>query len=236
MTLPDKGVDRSDVRSWHSFNKLADQKIKNQMQFKPVIFLFFTILFTAQLAEAQRTTLLIGSWSDEDYHGRESFDKILIVAIGPNALVRRTFEEDMADRLGSRKISVIKSLDVLPAGERIDSTTFDKYFDRQEIDAVLVTRVVQLDQLPDVPMGGTGAADFYGHYENVYVPSTEGGGMSMSTAAKVETNLYDIETRDLVWTCQTKSFSQGYNLEKVIKDVAKLVQKELKKFGYLKGS
>jgi hypothetical protein len=206
------------------------------MQVKPVILLFIAIMISAQAAQAQRTTLLIGSWSDEDYHGREAFDKILVVAVGQNNLVKRTFEEDMADQLSSRKISVIQSMDVLPAGEQIARETFDKYFNRQEIDAVLVTRAVRLDQLPDVPMGGTGAADFYGHYENVYVPSTEGGGMSMSTAAKLETNLYDSETGSLVWTCQTKSFSQGYNLEKVIKDVAKLVKKELKKFGYLKGS
>lgn len=202
--------------------------------------LFFSsiaILFFCSMAVyGQKTTLLIGSWSDESYHGRESFDKILVVAIGESALVRRTFEEDMAKQISSKKIQVVKALDVLPAEEKIERGTFQKYFEGQDIDAVLVTRAIQIDQLPDIPSGGKGAADFYGHYENVYVPSTGSGGITMSRAAKLETNLYDIETAHLVWTCQTKSYSQGTNLENVLVEVAKIVKKELKKFGYLKGS
>ncbi len=192
--------------------------------------------FVTQTGTAQKTTLLIGSWTDESYHGRESFDKILVVAIGNNALVRRTFEEDIADRIESKKISIVRALDVLPPEEKIERATFNKYFDREEIDAVLVTRLVQLDQLPNIPSGNRGASDFYGYYNNAYVPSTEGGGISLSAAAKLETNLYDTQTGQLVWTCQTKSFSQAENLEKVLKDVSKIVAKELKKYGYLKGS
>ncbi len=182
------------------------------------------------------STLLIDSWSDNDYKAI-GFENVLVVGIARRPVVREAFEYELKSQLKSKTVRVIASVDVMPLGEKIDVETFHKYFDDKNIDAVFVTRLVAVDELPSESSPGQtqyrDAASFYEHYETNYGNQAKEVMDEQNLILKVETNLYETKNEKKVWSCLSKSFQQG-KTGRILGSLAKVIADTVKKDGFLK--
>ncbi len=197
---------------------------------------FCLILFLFLKCAPPSSTLLIDSWSDNNYRST-GFENVLIVGIARRTEVRRAFENHLKSRLKNKQVNAIASLEVLPPDEIIDAATFHKYFNDKNIDAVIVTRLLAVNELPSGSSPGPGkemdAATFYEYYQNNYGNRAEQVMDEKNLILKVETSLFETKEETKVWSCISKSFQNG-NTERILGDLAKVIAKTVKEDGYIK--
>ncbi len=197
------------------------------MAFSTRILLVLSVLM-ALCCSRKQTTVLIDSWSDSEIVS-PGYNRLLVIGVSPNPESRRTFERQMLKDLQKRGVFALSWLDVVAEEEEVNVETFRKYFESEELDAVLVTRVIQSGELPlTVPSNRRKSPpselydNFYNYYEHVRVQAGDPKDFQSGTAVFLETNLYDVGDASLVWAGQSKSFVM-HKPKAVIQDISKVV-------------
>ena len=183
---------------------------------------------------------MASTWTDESYEV-EYFDKILIVGNSPNVSVRYAFEKELKEKIEKKGVTAISSLEVLPKEEKISKEAFDKYFSDADIDAVLVTRLVKLQETAEFVEGQTtynqaeykSSGYFYTFYHSVYIENTDPNYFQTERVYQIETSLFKVDGEKLVWHALSESYNPNDALE-IIDDQAKNIAKKLSAGGYLK--
>ena len=102
------------------------------------------------------------------------------------------------------KVEVVAATDVLPPEEKISEETFHKYFENQNFDAVIVSRVTSVQDLPGVARPGQ-APDFYEFYGQKYdeisVDFTD-----KNLIIGVETAVYETTNLEMIWSGPFQNF------------------------------
>lgn len=188
---------------------------------------------------ARPTTQLTDTWSEPGYSA-EGIDKFLVVGTSPNRLVRKTFEVAMRDRLNRQsQLEAMASLEAISADEKITDATFRKYFSDRDIDAVLVTRVVDAKEAVKFKEGDKHQQlnpyynDFYSYYRRMIVKVPEPGTFEYGRMVQLETMVFDAGEGKLIWRVLSESYDEG-NTEKVIDDLTKLIVKQMKADGIIR--
>ena len=164
--------------------------------------------------------------------------KILIVGVSDNVPVRNLFEKEMEKNIEKYKTVAMRSLEAMPSEAAIDRESFETYFKSQQIDAVLITRLVDQEKIglyaegTDTSTPQAVAATYYDHYQNTYERYAEVGHFDYATILRVETSIFDVETGNMIWQCHSKSFRKD-NTEEVLADLAKLLAKTMKGDGVI---
>ncbi len=133
-------------------------KLKYTLSFILVIFLLSGC--------AGPSTKMIDSWSGTDMQV-EKWQKVLIVAIAKTTEGKATFENKMKDKIEKKKITAIAATDILPPDEKISKETFHKYFEHLNFDAVIVSRLSSVQDLPRTAKPGK-LPDFYEFHDQKY--------------------------------------------------------------------
>lgn len=199
-----------------------------------------SVLLTAVLASLALLTVaaprLEFTWKNPSYTGG-TFKNILVLALNGKAVNRAEFEDELVAAISRPGAKAFPSYEFMP---RPDLTPIDMHDMRelvkeQNFDAIIVARLTKKDTkttyvpgqaYTPFPYYGT----FYGYYGAlspiIYAP----GYMETEKEAQVEVNSYSTAKPDgeLVWTGMTNSFEAG-SVKKVIKDLVKIVSKELEK-------
>lgn len=168
-----------------------------------VIIIFSSIFFTS----CGPTTDIIGEWSEDEYK-TGSIDKLLVLGIvdQKKPLLKRKFEDGLVDAFKGGGIDAVASMDYIPYDEIIDSTTFEKYFNEMELDAVLVSRLVGLDKERRVQAGYAYVIPynnyygFYGYYHAAIQYANSSSYLSKNVVVVLETNLYETKDKKLIWS------------------------------------
>ena len=202
--------------------------------FKMAVLAFlFAIVFSQ--CSTPSSTMIVDSWSDYEYK-TSGFRNILVVGIARRSEVRTSFEYELKSHLKSKNIEVVASSDVMPLDEKIDAETFHKYFDDKGIEAVFVTRLVAVDELPSNSNTNKtqhlDADSFYEYYDSHYGTEAEEVMDKQNLILKVETNLYETKGQKKVWSCTSKSFQQGQTA-KLLDDLAKTIADAAKEDGFV---
>jgi hypothetical protein len=184
-------------------------------------------------------TQMGSTWKDEAYEV-EHFDKILVVGNSPNTSVRHAFERELTEKISKKGVTAISSLEVLPVDEEISRETFLKYFKDENIDAVLVTRLVDLKETAEFVEGETYVqpvsgyyGGFYTYYHSVYREVPDPSHFQTTKVYQIETSLFKVEGEKLVWHALSEAYNPTDALE-VIDDLAKNIAKKLTDEGYFK--
>jgi hypothetical protein len=176
------------------------------------------------------------TWKNPNYTGG-TFKNILVLALNGKAANRAEFEDELVAAISRPNAKAYPSYEFMP---RPDLTPIDMHDMRelvkeQNFDAIVVARLTKKDTkttyvpgqaYTPFPYYGT----FYGYYGAlspvIYTP----GYMETEKEAQVEVNSYSTAKPDgeLVWTGTTNTFDAG-SVKKVIKDLVKIVSKELEK-------
>jgi hypothetical protein len=162
------------------------------------------LLIASALASGCASTRLTDSWFDPGFTGGP-FRKWLVVAVGGNTVATRVLEDAMVAKLKARGVDAVQGYQFLPSGraseQQLDGAVVAS--GAQALMLVHLRRVETRTQVTTavVPVGGPGFG-----WGGVY-----GGWMSVPDVqqyqvATVETTVYQVAQRRLVWSGVTQTF------------------------------
>lgn len=208
------------------------------IQLTIILFLASILLSLASCSGAK--TDIIGEWEDEEYQ-KGNIDKVLILGIfnQDRPLLRRNFEDGMSKAFNDGGVTASPSMDHMPYDEVIDSTTFEKYFENLEMDAVVVSRLVGLEQNRDYKAGYlytipyNNYYGFYGYYYAGIQYANASGYLSQNVVVVLETNIYETNDKKLIWSGISETVDPD-KASDVIKSFGSELVSKLSRQGYFK--
>jgi len=176
------------------------------------------------------------TWKNPSYTGG-TFKNILVLALNGKAVNRAEFEDELVAAISRPGAQAFPSYEFMPRPDLtpIDIKDMRELVKEQNFDAIVVARLTKKDTkttyvpgqvYTPFPYYGT----FYGYYGALSPVIYSPGYMETEKEAQVEVNSYSTAKPDgeLVWTGTTNSFEVG-SVKKVIKDLVRIVSKELEK-------
>ena len=198
-----------------------------------------SVLFTAC---AQ--TKIVDNWKS-DKPVTHKPDKVAVVAVLPEALMRKAVEIDVAKILVSKNINAVPSSNLKGMGGgirgEIDPEVATGLLRQADVDGVVVMfysgggeseGYVRSDYWLEYL--GTGSAYSWGRpyftgMTSVYTVVQGPGYTDFKTTAYVESSYYDLETEEPVWRFVT--FTQDVEHTDAARDIAEMVAKEMRSTG-----
>ena len=161
-------------------------------------------LFTVLVLGACATKRPAMEWRDEGFSG--TLDNILIIAAIERSTRRRVYEDEFVETLATLNVEATPSYELMTTSLTISRESVEAAIKRQDIDAVLVTRLLGVKE-EEVYQPPT----YYDHhrgYHRYYTHALESDNRAYYRRFKVltlETNIYDAATKELVWSMQSES-------------------------------
>jgi hypothetical protein len=154
------------------------------------------------------TTKIVGSWKDNTARG--PFRKVVVVGIFETADTREVYEDEFRDRLKARGMDAYASRTLFPKNEMPGKDAAVAEFRKRGADAVLVTRVLDMDTWKNVYRGKSYfVPTYYGYYGDYYGYVYTTGRAVDEGFAYTETNLYELDTGKLVWSGRAETEFKG---------------------------
>ena len=159
---------------------------------------------------------------DGAYKGKPVSD-ILIIAVTGNEHNRRSYERKFVANLKSVGVEAVaseKSIS-MPGDLKIKKETILSAVDQYKNDAVIITQLVGKETKDVYQRGGVTRYGYFGYTRNPGYSST-------TKKVRLETNLYDAKTGELIWSGISKTLSKD-STDRIMNDVIKAVIANLKK-------
>jgi len=169
---------------------------------------------------------------------------ILVIGVAENQANRRMYEAALAQRLEEHGVTAYQSVMLLPTSEKLQKEDVVAAVKEKNIDAVLVTRVLDINRQKNyVPPSttvysaypGYGHAyygSYYGYYHHSYSVVTSPGYTYTDVTVILETNLYDASNENIAWSGQSATFNPE-DVHEVIGPTAKLIVNKLIEEGFI---
>jgi len=207
---------------------------------KYILLVSFSLLTIMITGCSGAKTDIIGEWQPDNYQ-KGKISNVLVVGIfaKDKPLLRRNFEDGITAAFKSDNINATPSMDHMPYDVTVDSTTFEKYFKDLNIDAVVVSRLVAIDQKRDYQSGYLYTIPFnyyYGFYSFYYAGiayANSSGYMSQDVVVVLETNIYQTSDEKLIWSGISETVDPT-KASDVINSFGDALVSKLKKEGYFK--
>jgi len=185
------------------------------------IFLISGILFTS----CSSGTKVIATWKNEQVRMR-SIEKILVIGIAKDPWVRKMFEGELKEEFEDYNVEAISSLEIVSPDEKITKENFDLYFEKEYFDAVIITRVVAENINKETVYNYTpsyglyGGYGFHGYYNYSVGYMNSPGYLIETKNVNLETNVFDVRTKQMVWS----TISESFDVKKASDVIGPLVQ------------
>jgi hypothetical protein len=207
---------------------------------KYILLVSFSLLIIMIPGCSGAKTDIIGEWQPDNYK-KGTISNILVLGIfsKDKPLLRRNFEDGISAAFKNDGINASPSMNYMPYEETVDSTSFEKYFKDLNVDAVVVSRLISVDQKRDYQSGYLYTIPFnyyYGFYSFYYTGisyANSSGYLSQNVVVVLETNIYETTNKQLIWS----GISETMDPEKasdVIYSFGETLVSKLKKEGYFK--
>jgi hypothetical protein len=176
------------------------------------------------------------SWKNPNFAGG-TFKNILVLALNGKAVNRAEFEDELVAAISRPDGKAAPSYEFMPRPDAtpIDMKDLRSLIKEQKFDGIVVARLTKRETKTTYVPGEVYTPfpyynTFYGYYGTVYPVIYTPGYLETEKEAQVEVNFYDTAKSEgeLVWTGTTNTFDAGSAM-KVIKDLVKIVSKELEK-------
>jgi len=184
-------------------------------------------------------TKISQSWVEPD--NTKVYKDLLIIGIGESEQNRRAYESYFTEELRTHGIEGEASYKLISSNQKIDRDTVVKAIEGLEIDGVITTHMTAVDEetiyrpatgnvyggVYGAGYGGGHYGGLYSYYPHVNSYVNQPGYYSTHETYTIETNLYDVESEELVWSARSRTFSPE-SVDEVIVDLTKLLIKDLK--------
>jgi hypothetical protein len=201
------------------------------------------LLFSFFLLSGCSDTRVTGVWKKSDFTGGP-YQNILVVGLTKDERNKCIWEDIMAGQLRQQGVEAKSSATCFPGDTDITKEEIIDYVKKEGIDAVLVTRLVNIvEEKAYYPHTGGyyGYGPYYGgsryryynnfgsYYDRVYQP----GHTATFTSVILETNLYDANSQELVWSMSSDTFDPA-SADKLAESVSKKVIMNMQKDNLIK--
>jgi hypothetical protein len=178
------------------------------------------------------------SWKNPSFSAR-SFNKLFVIGIGEDDGVRRLFEDTFAKAIAAEGTAAQASWGHLPQTIKLTEEQVEGAIEGGDFDGVIITHLLSVDQDQEyvppstytVPTHTYGYG-YYGYYGASYEVVHQPGYYKTNTTFRVETNLYSVDTRELVWSGRSDTINPE-SLTDVIDSMTAAVAKKLKDEGLI---
>jgi hypothetical protein len=203
---------------------------------------------TGRLVQVYAMTALLAAcaikplveWRDSNFSG--TVDNILIIGVSDQPVVRRLFEDTFVKELAALGVSAKSSYQVLTDEQISSRDTLEAAIRAQSMDSVLVTRVIGAEEIntytPPTYTHTYTPSNFNRHYLDYHsyfnhaVQVTTPGYWDKYDVLKLESNLYDSASQQLIWSVQSESFDPR-SATQLIDDQITVAIKSLRKTGLI---
>ncbi len=168
------------------------------------------LLAAALLVACATKTEVALEWRNPDF-GSGGFSNFFVIGVGEDHTARRVFEDHFVELLRARGVAAEPSYRPLPATTKLSEQNLTRALRGGRHDAVLITRLLGEEKSTEVvpartytvPRGHGGG--YYGYYGRSYDVVHEPGYTVQRTLVRLETNLYDVASQELVWSGQSET-------------------------------
>ncbi len=179
-------------------------------------------------------TKLSEVWADPDF--KKNFNDILVIGIAESEQNRRAYESYFVAELEAIGIEAVASYKLIKAGVTIERKSVAEAIKGQDIDGVIVTHLAGVDEetvyRPSMDYMPVYSGGYYGglysYYPHVNTYVTRPGYYTTHETYLLETNLYDVESEELIWSARSRSFSPE-SVDEIIVDLTRLIISDLEK-------
>jgi len=197
-----------------------------------------SLCLAALLVAGCATTSIQSAWYDTGYTDGP-FRKVVVIGIHNNIANRRVFEDIFAAKLAAAGIEGVPGYTVLPSDPHADEPTVSAAVAKTGADGVLTVRLLSVDTRTRVSTTMVPAGGVYGPYmgwggyggwwgpQMIAVPE-----VTQYDVANVETNLWNVRTKRVVWAATTDTFNPR-SVQREAPGFADLIIGELRARGLL---
>lgn len=187
-------------------------------------------------------TQITGSWKNNDAQATATeIQTILVTALTPRVNARQNVENDLARALEQKGYRTIKSMEVLPPtftnGDKPDKEELLSRIENTGADAILTVALIDEETESRYVPGNAGYAPmprfgyygtFWGYYNTWYPTLYSPGYYEDDKVYYIETNLYDADTEELLWSAQSETYNPT-SLPDFASDFAEVVVARMEK-------
>jgi hypothetical protein len=196
---------------------------------KILVIVFVLVAATLILGKSSKLTM---SWKNPAYSPAKKFHRVLALGLSDKTAVRADFEDALAAELSSKGYEAVPGNTILlrPAGTQLDLDYLREQIRANQIEAVVVSRLVKVDDTVTYVPGTYFSPypyynSFYGYYRTLYPVVYTPGYLQKEKKVRIETNLYLVNGApdgQLAWTGITDTLNPS-NVHKAINGLVKLV-------------
>lgn len=197
-------------------------------------YLYVYLVFLAQIIGCSTSTL-IHSWKNTT--STKKYSKILVVAISnfSDINLRENMENHLVEDLNESGVKAISSINKYgpKTFENKSEETILNSLQNDGIEAVLTIVLLNKEKERHYTPGRIYYSPyiiyqrrFWGYYTTIYDRIYEPGYYTESTSYFWESNLYDIENKELIYSAQSKSFNPA-SISKLADEYGKIIKKDL---------
>jgi hypothetical protein len=166
------------------------------------------LLVLVALVSGCQSTSIRSAWFDTDFAG-PPFHKIIVVGSINSVTDGRVFEDIFAERLRAAGVEGVRGYTVIPDDARGSDEAFVAAVVNSGAQGLLLVRLLGVETRTQVTTtmvsGGMGwGRGTWGGPTRTMVPVQQ---ISQYDVAAVETKLFDVPTKELVWAATTTTFS-----------------------------
>jgi hypothetical protein len=169
------------------------------------------------------STTLTTTWVDPSY-GAGPVKKVFVMALSARDVTRRrVFEDIMVGKLHSAGVQAVPAYQVSQGAEMADEPTLQAAVEQSGSDTLMMSRLLSINTQVTGVSDGYG---WYGAYSGWY------GYPEVTTTARVETSLYNVATKKVVWTAVSETVNPG-SVQDEAPGLADAVIKDLRSKGLI---
>ena len=183
--------------------------------------ILFLLVMGLTIASCSSTSLM-QSWKETE--PGQVYKHLMVIGISDSQQTRQIYEKHFVTELKKRNVSATPSYQLINSKQKMNRETVVAAIQGTEIDAVLITYLVSADaemKLRDSPLG----ASYSGSAEGSEISATivtNRGRTSSEEVFVLKNDIYDAQSKTLVWSVQTETVAPE-SVDEVVTEVTALL-------------
>ena len=195
---------------------------------------FITLFLTALVITACASSGPIGEWRKEGFSGE--LDDILVIGVTSRSTRRRVFEDKFVEEFAALGVNATPSYKLIESSMYLSREIVEKAIQGQNLGAVLVTRLAAIKEAEvyQPPDDQDENLSYFTFYDKAFHQQDRGTTSSYGVLT-LETNLYDTQSGELVWSMQSQAI-EASQPRHIVDEYIALAIKTLAKRGLIKAN
>ena len=193
------------------------------------VFIMGACLIASCASTPVNKTEVIGAWKADNFNKKSS--KFLIISLSDELGIREKVESIVVSRFEKDGLRAMASFEIMPADEEISRETVKKAIKGKDLDAVLVSRLLSVEQSVKF-VAPSPDTNFDNSFDQLIPIPPPPGHMEHQSVTSVEISLFDIASENLVWSMKLRAVDYD-NVTELVNNLTDIVFDDLRNKGLI---